>query len=62
MKKKTMLFFIFLYEYDLSSSVHRYIGRIDIDNLKVYIMFFVIFIFTCIQCNIIYIVNIISCC
>ena len=35
---------------------HRvYIGRIDIDNLKVSIIF--MFIFTCIQCNFIYILK-----
>ena len=32
-----------------------YIGRIDIDNLKVCIIF--MFIFTCIQCNFIYILK-----
>ena len=36
---------------------YRYIRRIDMDNLKVY-MFCSIFIFTCTQCNCIYILNI----
>ena len=36
-----LFFFIFLCKYVLYSSVHRhkYIRRIDIDNLKVYTMF-----------------------
>ena len=38
-----LFFFIFLCKYVLYSSVHRhgYIRRIDIDNLKVYIVLFI---------------------
>ena len=55
------LSFLFLCKYVPSSSVRRcrHIRRIDIDNLKVYIMFFYLFIFTYIQCNFIYILSII---
>ena len=56
--KKTLFFFIFLCKYVLSSYVLRYtyIRRADIDSLK--LCFVYIFIFTCIQCNFIYILNI----